>query len=111
MSQRRRVDLSREQHEELQWRVKHDPKPYVRARASAILKVAGGEVAAQVAARGLLVPRDPDTVYGWLDRFAEQGVAGLTIAPGRGRTPTLFPPQQRRAGGGAAARPAGAARE
>ena len=101
MSQRRRVELSGEQREELHWRVRHDPKPYVRERASAILKVAGGEVAAQVAARGLLVPRDPDTVYGWLDRYAERGVAGLTIAPGRGRKPTLSPPGACRAGGAA----------
>ena len=98
MSQRRRVELSAEQREELTWRVRHDPKPYVRERASAILKVAGGEVAARVAAGGLLVPRDPDTVYGWLDRFAERGVAGLTIAPGRGRKPTLSPPHRRRTG-------------
>ena len=90
---RRQVDLSEEQREELTWMVKQDPKPYRRERASAILKVAAGEVAAQVAASGLLVRRDPDTLYGWLDRFADQGVAGLTIAPGRGRKPTLSPPR------------------
>jgi transposase len=97
MSQRRRVELTAEQREELRRIAKRDPKPYRRERAVAILKVAGGEVAAQVAAHGLLEPRDPDTVYGWLDRFAERGVAGLTIAPGRGRKPTLFPPHERRA--------------
>jgi transposase len=24
-----------------------------------------------------LKPRDPDTVYGWLDRYEEQGLEGL----------------------------------
>ncbi len=95
---RRQVELSEDQRDELSWMAKRDPTPYRRERAVAILKVAAGEVAAQVAAGGLLVPRDPDTVYGWLDRFAEHGVAGLTIAPGRGRKPTLSPPRQRRAG-------------
>ena len=63
-----------------------------------MLKIAAGAVAAPVASSGLLVPRDPDTVYGWLDRFVAHGVAGLTIAPGRGRKPTLSPPRERRAG-------------
>ena len=98
---RRQVELSAEQRDELRRIAKRDAKPYRRERAVAILKVASGEVAAQVAAHGLLVPRDPDTVYGWLDRFAAQGVAGLTIAPGRGRKPTLFPPGEWRAGGAA----------
>jgi len=92
---RRQVELTKEQRDELTWIAKRDPKPYRRERAVAILKVAGGAVAARVAAQGLLVPRDPDTVYGWLDRFAERGLAGLTIAPGRGRKPTLFPPRER----------------
>lgn len=95
---RRQVELTEEQRDELERMAKRDPKPYRRERAVAILKVAGGAVASRVAAGGLLVPRDPDTVYGWLDRFAEQGVAGLTIAPGRGRKPTLSPPRERRAG-------------
>ena len=92
MSERRRVELKDEEREALRRIAKRDPKPYRRERAVAILKVAAGEVAARVATHGLLEPRDPDTVYGWLDRFAEQGVAGLTIAPGRGRKPTLSPP-------------------
>jgi hypothetical protein len=92
MAWRREVRLTAEQREELQRVVKRDPKPYRRERASAILQVAAGAVASQVAARGLLVRRDPDTVYGWLDRFLDLGVAGLTIAAGRGRKPAAFPP-------------------
>jgi hypothetical protein len=89
---RREVRLTAEQREQLTWMVKHDPKPYRRERASAVLQVAEGKTASQVAAGGLLVPRDPDTVYGWLDRFDDDGVAGLTMTPGRGRKPTHFPP-------------------
>jgi hypothetical protein len=95
MAERRRVELTAEQREHLTWMVKHDPKAYRRERAAAILKVAGGEVAARVAAHGLLERRDPDSVYGWLDRFRADGVAGLTIRAGRGRKPTLSPPRER----------------
>jgi transposase len=89
------VELSEKEREALTRIAKRDPKAYRRERAVAILKVAAGEVAAQVAAHGLLVQRDPDTVYGWLDRYAARGIAGLTIAPGRGRKPTLSPPHER----------------
>jgi hypothetical protein len=95
----RAVRLTKEEREELEQIVKHDPKAYRRERAAAILKVASGEVAYQVALRGLLVRRDPDTVYGWLDRYLTDGVAGLTIGPGRGRKPGGFPPSPQRARG------------
>ena len=103
MWQRRRVELTEEQRAELVAMVKQDPKPYRRERAAAILKVADGEVAYRVAQHGLLVRRDPDAVYGWLDRFASDGVAGLTIRAGRGRKPTLSPPADQ-AGVGSGAR-------
>ena len=89
---RREVWLTPEQREQLTWMVKHDPKPYRRERAAAILQVADGKPALQVATSGLLVRRDPDTVYGWLDRSEEHGVAGVTMAAGRGRKPAPFPP-------------------
>ncbi len=89
---RREVRLTVEQQDELTRVVHRDPKAYRRERASAILQVAAGEVASQVAASGLLVRRDPDTVYGWLDRYEEHGRDGLTIAAGRGRKPAAFPP-------------------
>jgi transposase len=92
MAWRREVRLTAEQREQLTWMVKQDPKAYRRERASAVLQVAAGKIASQVAASGLLVRRDPDTVYGWLDRFDEAGVAGLTMTSGRGRKPTHFPP-------------------
>lgn len=88
----REVHLTAEQREELERMLRQDPKPYRRERASAILQVAAGKAAFAVAQSGLLVRRAPDTVYGWLDRFEELGVAGLTIAAGRGRKPAHFPP-------------------
>ncbi|HEY7065857.1 MAG TPA: alpha/beta fold hydrolase [Chloroflexota bacterium] len=66
------------------------PKPDRRERAPALLKVAAGQPAAVVARSGLLRPRDPDMVYSGLDRYEQDGLAGLTIAPGRGRKPVFF---------------------
>lgn len=86
------VDLDAEDRNRLEQVIKTSPKPYLRERAAAILKVADGEVAYQVARTGLLRPRDPDTVYGWLQRFESAGVAGLTIRPGRGRKAAFFRP-------------------
>jgi hypothetical protein len=104
----RQRTVTREQREDLERQLRRAPKAYVRERASAILQVADGTPAAWVATRGLLVRRDPETVYGWLDRFEAEGVAGLTIRPGRGRGPRLSPPGGGRAGG-AAGRAAGGA--
>lgn len=60
-------------------------KAYLRERAAAILQVADGTPAAAVARSGLVRSRKPDTVYAWLNRFQDEGVAGLVIKPGRGR--------------------------
>jgi transposase len=67
------------------------PKAYLRERAAALLKIADGQPAAQVARDGLLRGRDPDTLYAWLNRYRDEGVAGLTIRPGRGRKPAFSP--------------------
>lgn len=66
-------------------------KPYLRERAATLLKIADGTPAAVVARERLLRPRAPDTVYAWLNRFEAQGLAGLTIQPGRGRKPAFSP--------------------
>jgi transposase len=66
-------------------------KAYLRERAGALLRLAGGQSAAAVARTGLLRPRQPDTVYRWLARYRAEGIAGLWDRPGRGRKPGYFP--------------------
>jgi hypothetical protein len=90
MSQRT-IRLSPEERRALERLRDTAPKAYLRERAAAILKVARGIPAAWVARDGLLRPRDPDTVYAWLNRFAAVGPAGLAIRPGRGRKPAFSP--------------------
>ena len=86
------VCLSPAQTQELARVRDHDPTPYVRERAAAILKVGAGQSLRAVARRGLLRPRRPETVAAWLGRYLAEGVTGLRIRPGRGRKPAFFPP-------------------
>lgn len=71
--------------------LKTHPKPYMRERASALLKVASGMKVSDVAAHGLLQKRRINTVYEWIRNFKELGLESLTIQPGRGRKPAFFP--------------------
>ena len=73
----RRLSLTEDQRQELVRVRDHDPRPYVRERGAAILKIAEGQSPHRVAQSGLLKPRDPDTIYAWLDRYEAEGVAGL----------------------------------
>jgi transposase len=68
-----------------------DRRPYMRERAAAMLKIAEGITPRQVALNGLHKPRKPDTVYDWLHRYQQDGIAGLPVKPGRGRKPAYFP--------------------
>lgn len=74
---RRELKLTEEQRQELAQRRDHDPRPYVRERCAAMLKIADGQAANAVARSALLKPRDPDTLYDWMDHFEQEGVAGL----------------------------------
>src|SRR5215470_10697030 len=74
---RRTVTLSWAQRRELEQARDHDPRPDVRERCAAVLKLADGATAHAVARRGLLKPRDPDALYVWLERSATDGLAGL----------------------------------
>ncbi len=40
-------------------------------------RLQGGETPHAVARQGLLKPRDPDTLYGWLRIYDKEGVSGL----------------------------------
>ena len=77
MPLRRTLDLTDLQRVDLLHYRDHDPRPYVRERCAALLKVADGQSAHAVACHGLLQPRDPDTVYSWLNHYEEAGLDGL----------------------------------
>ncbi|MBA2754585.1 MAG: hypothetical protein H0U40_09020 [Chloroflexia bacterium] len=76
---RRTLSLTPDQAGELTARRDRDPRPWVREQCAAMLKFAAGAAPA-VARTGLLRPRDPDTVYGWLTRYERQGLAGILTA-------------------------------
>lgn len=77
MPVRRTLELTALQRRELQQQRDHNPHPFVRERCAAILKIADGQSAHAVARQGLLKPRDPDTVYSWLNHYEQAGVDGL----------------------------------
>ena len=78
---RRTLILTEDQRRELLQLRDHDARPYVRERGAALLKVADGQSPHRVATQGLLKPRDPDTLYSWLDRYQTSGTAGLIAHP------------------------------
>ena len=77
MARRRTLRLKTREQRELEYYRDHDGRPYVRERCSAVLKVAAGEAPHAVARQGVLKPRDPDTLYGRVTAYEEEGVAGL----------------------------------
>jgi hypothetical protein len=81
MASLRTLLLSLDQRRELEAHRDHDSRPYVRERCAALLKIAAGKAAYWVAQHGLLKRRQPDTVYGWLTRYQQEGLAGLVAHP------------------------------
>jgi hypothetical protein len=77
MATRRTLALKAKQRVELEHYRDHDPRPYVRERCGALLKIVDGQAPHAVATQGLLKPRDPDTVYGWLHLYETEGVDGV----------------------------------
>jgi hypothetical protein len=78
MVAQREVLLSSEGRAQLERARDHDPRPPVRERGAAVLKVADGHSAHAVARHGLVKPRKPDTVYWWLDLYEHDGLFWLT---------------------------------
>ena len=79
MASRRTLVLKTREQRELEHYRDHDARPYVRERCGALLQIAKGETPHAVATQGLLKPRDPDTVYGWLQLYESEGVAALLV--------------------------------
>ena len=77
MAPRRTLSLTQTQRQELEHHRDHDRRPWVRERCAALLKIAAGMTPHAVARHGLLKPRDPDTVYAWLDYYQADGLPGL----------------------------------
>ena len=73
--------------------LKRHPKPYMREKASALLQIARGKSATEVAEQGLLVKRDKQTVCIWVHIYQSEGLKGLLVKQGRGVKPSFFPPQ------------------
>lgn len=61
----------------------HDPTPYRRERAAALVKIADGATPTAVARTGLLKVRDHETVNQWVRAFQTHGLASLTHRPRR----------------------------
>jgi transposase len=91
MAHPRQVTFRPEQEAELQWIRDHHPKPYLRERAAAIIKVAAGQAQREVATHGLYKRRARTTISEWISRYEQEGLDGLLIKPGRGRKPAFSP--------------------
>ena len=75
----RTLDLTESQRATLEEARDHDPRPFVRERSAAMVKIADGASPHWVAHHGLLRRRDPDTVYAWLNRYETMGFVGLLV--------------------------------
>jgi hypothetical protein len=79
MALRRTLELTHAQRQDLQDYRDHDPRPYVRERCGALLKIAEGQSPHAVARHGLLKPRDPDTIYDWLNWYERLGIRSVFL--------------------------------
>ena len=88
------IKLTPDQRCELEQVRDHAGKAYVREKAAAILKIADGGSANQVAQTGLLKRRKHQTVCGWVQRYQAEGIQGLYVRKGRGRKAAFSPSRQ-----------------
>lgn len=65
-----------------------DKRPYLREKAAALLQIADGIPAYQVARSGLLKPRHPETIRFWLNDYEQS----RTLRPQPARRRRLSPP-------------------
>ncbi len=85
MPEKRSLELEKYQEQTLLAMWDHHPKPHMRERPAALLKIAEGKGINWVAQHGLLRPREWGTVAEWLNRYQQAGLGGLYIENGRGR--------------------------
>lgn len=100
MPKRYHIELSPDERAQLKRWLRNPPKPYLRERARAILRVADGEPVSGVAST-LRTRIGREAVGDWVRRFLAARVEGLRIKAGRGRKPVFSPTgRRRRAGSG-----------
>ena len=73
----RTIKLNEVERQTLEQMRAHHAKPYMREKAAALLRIADGQSAHEVAINGILKPREPDTIYRWLNSYERNGIAGL----------------------------------
>lgn len=81
--------LDKQAYQELEAVFRHHEKPYMRLRALALLHIAKGRSANDVALN--VVFKDPDTVRSWLHAYREAGIVGLVQKAGRDENRRFFP--------------------
>ncbi len=94
MPKRYKVELTEPEKQKLEGWVKNPPRPYLRERARAILKVSQGETI-QATAEKLRVRVHRNAVSEWVKRFLSDRLDGLKIRRGRGRK-AIFSPAGKR---------------
>lgn len=94
MPKRYQIMLTEPERQKLENWVKNPPRPYLRERARAILKVSEGETI-QATAQTLRVRIHRNAVSEWVQRFLSQGLEGLKVKAGRGRK-AIFSPAGKR---------------
>jgi len=77
------LKLTKKEREQLVSIRDKDEKAYRREKAGALLKIAEGQSPYEVAKKGLLKERDPDTIYSWVKNFVKTGIKSLTHKPRR----------------------------
>jgi len=91
MPKRLEINLEPAERAKLERAVKTHPKPYLRERAAAMVKISEGLSGREVALHRLNRPHAPDTIYDWVKLYRQQGLEGLVIKEGRGRKPAFSP--------------------
>ena len=82
----RYIKLNKEEEQTLEQGLRNHSKHHFRQRCQALLLSGQGKPVKELAVMYSVRTR---TIYSWMDRWEDMGIAGLAIQPGRGVKPTL----------------------
>ena len=82
------LQISEAEMQELRTLMRRAAKPHLRVKATALWDLGRGKTRRQVAD---VLGVSTVSITAWAQRFRAQGIAGLTIRPGRGRKPQAVP--------------------